>query len=130
MCANMSSLRRPACAQNLPALQADAYKAGDVIVTEGESGGKFFIVKSGEVKCTRSDSTDEVSDRLKEGSYFGEIALLLNDVRQATVTAVTDTTCLTIDRKVFKRLLGPLEDVLKKNMSLYEKYVTPKASGK
>ena len=98
------------------ALVPKEYAAGDVIIKEGDAGDVFFIVHEGEVKCTTAaKGEEEVSDRLKEGAYFGEIALLTQDTRQATVTAVTATKCLTVERKVFDRLLGSLES-LKANM--------------
>ena len=46
---------------------------------------------------------------LPQGSYFGELALLNDDVRQANVTALESTICLTLDRATFKRVVGPLE---------------------
>lgn len=47
------------------------------------------------------------------GDYFGELSLLNNDKRRATVRAVRPTVCLTLGRETFKRLLGPLETILK-----------------
>ncbi|CAE7884809.1 pkaR, partial [Symbiodinium sp. KB8] len=42
--------------------------------------------------------------------------------RAATVSAVTDTVCQTLDRATFKRLMGPLEDIMRENMEVYNKY--------
>eukprot|EP00947_MAST-08B_sp_MAST-8B-sp1_P002669 g2669.t1 len=108
------------------ALTSVTFEPGQPIIREGEEGGTFFIVDTGEVKVTKGegDAQVEVSDRLTHGAYFGEIALLTNEVRRATVTAVSETTCLTVDRKTFKRLLGGLQAALKKNMDLYDKYVS------
>ena len=44
-----------------------------------------------------------------EGDYFGEIALIKNMPRQASVKCLTDSLVLSIDRKAFKRVLGPIE---------------------
>ena len=102
------------------------YPADAVIIEQGAIGDIFYFVQEGEVKCTRKGEdgkeeevfqNDEKKERLKEGDYFGEIALLTNDTRQATVTAVTATKCLTLQRKVFDRVLGSL-DSLKANMDL------------
>ena len=56
------------------------------------------------------------------GSYFGERALLTNDVRAASIIATSAVKCLSLERETFKRLLGPLDDILKRNMEAYAKY--------
>ena len=63
------------------------------------------------------------------GHYFGEIALLTNETRKATVTAVKPTKCLSLDRKTFKRLLGSLENKLRSNIDAYEKFVSAGKAG-
>lgn len=60
----------------------------------------------------------------KVGDYFGERALLKNEPRAANVIAKTDCTVVIMDRHSFKRLMGPLEDLLKRNMDLYEQFKT------
>ena len=58
-----------------------------------------------------------------EGDYFGEIALVRNTVRQATVKTDTDCRIVSIERDAFKRLLGPIEEILQRNMEKYKKYM-------
>jgi cAMP-dependent protein kinase regulator len=60
----------------------------------------------------------------KVGDYFGERALIKNEPRAANVIAKTECTVVSMDRHSFKRLMGPLEDILKRNMDLYEKFTT------
>jgi cAMP-dependent protein kinase regulator len=55
----------------------------------------------------------------KAGDYFGELALLHNEPRAANVLAKTKLKVVSLERNSFKRLLGPLEDILKRNMDSY-----------
>ena len=59
----------------------------------------------------------------KENDYFGELALLKNEPRAANIQAITDMVVASIDRASFKRLLGPLEELLKRNMDRYSAYI-------
>jgi len=52
-------------------------------------------------------------NRLFKADFFGERALLSNEPRGATVAAIQDTVCLTLDRDTFVELLGPLDSVMK-----------------
>ena len=56
-----------------------------------------------------------------QGGYFGEIALLMSKPRQATVKADVNVELLVLDRKTFTRVMGPLTDILKRDMSRYGK---------
>ena len=58
----------------------------------------------------------------KEGDYFGELALLKNAPRAANVIAKTQLKVAMIERESFMRLLGPLEEILKRNMEHYANY--------
>ena len=97
-------------------LQEETFEDGTVICNEGDSGDKFFLVKEGTAVCTKEQK--EVA-RLCEGSYFGEVALLTNKKRQARVRAEGTLICLTLDRMVFHRVMGPLEEILLRNISHY-----------
>jgi CRP-like cAMP-binding protein len=64
--------------------------------------------------------------RLGVAAYFGEIALLTNRPRAATVTAVGALKCVGLDRDRFNRVLGPCEDILRRNMDSYNLYMQSK----
>lgn len=51
----------------------------------------------------------------KSGDYFGELALLKDQPRAATVTAVSEVVLAVLNRASFKRLLGPVEDLMRRN---------------
>lgn len=74
-------------------------------------------------KTSESQGTQVVYE-YKPGDYFGELALLRNAPRAANVIAVTATTIVYLDRSSFKRLIGPLDDILKRNFKRYEKFVS------
>jgi CRP/FNR family transcriptional regulator, cyclic AMP receptor protein len=76
--------------------------AGKVLVREGDSGDRFFILLDGKVKVTRNGR--KVAD-LGPGKGFGELALLLNAPRTATVTAAVPTELVAFDRKTFAKML-------------------------
>jgi len=80
------------------------------IICENEDGNMFYVIRDGEVKCTKAAEAEEVCRRLTRGDFFGELALLSSDKRKATVTAVQPTTVLSLKREEFERLLGPLKD--------------------
>ena len=58
----------------------------------------------------------------KAGDYFGELALLKNEPRAANIIAKTKLRVVSLDRNSFKRLLGPLDEMLKRNMDAYMNY--------
>jgi len=64
-----------------------SYGAGDVIAEEGKHGVGFFVIESGTAKVTEHG---EERKSLGPGAYFGEIALIDDGARTATVTAETD----------------------------------------
>lgn len=58
----------------------------------------------------------------KVGQYFGERALIMKETRAASIIVTSDQCkVLTLQRDTFTRLLGSLEDILKRNMAQYDK---------
>merc|ERR1719211_977628 len=109
------------------ALEAISFEDGDVVVTQGESGNDFFIILDGSAIVTqfRNEGDEGVEvGRLGPSDYFGEIALLLDRPRAATVTARGPLKCVKLDRARFERVLGPCSEILKRNIQQYNSYVS------
>ncbi|MBI2773505.1 MAG: cyclic nucleotide-binding domain-containing protein [Chloroflexi bacterium] len=76
--------------------------AGKVLTEEGKSGGEFFILLSGEAEVRRGG---RLLDTMKAGDFFGEIALLDNGPRTATVTAKTAIRSLVLSPRQFQDVI-------------------------
>jgi len=101
------------------ALELVAFHKDEVIFKIGDEGDRFYIVRSGEIAGTAKDGS---TFSLSVGGFFGERALLTNDGRAATIKCASDEAeCLTLSREDFTTLLGPLEDIMKRNLDEYEK---------
>ncbi|WP_404382533.1 MFS transporter [Knoellia locipacati] len=72
--------------------------AGEVVLSEGAESDGFYIVESGQVEVTQGE---RVLRREGPGDYFGEIGLLRDVPRTATITAVEDTVLLRMAREDF-----------------------------
>lgn len=96
-------------------LKGADYAPGDIVIQEGAPGNDFFIIESGEAECTQrvGDKDIPVCPVLKDGSFFGELALLKDEPRAATVKALTPLSVVKIDRATFKRTIGNLGEIKK-----------------
>ena len=79
------------------------YAPGDVLVTEGESAAHLFVIASGHARVERSGSG--ALGRLGPGDFFGELALIEEHERTATVVAEDELTCWIIPAWEFRALL-------------------------
>ena len=97
-------------------------KTGHIVIKQGEIGDQFYILQDGEVEVILEQYKD---NRYKEihlatlgaGSYFGEIALLKDVPRTATVRTTKESTILILSKNdflgIFKEHLGSISDMLK-----------------
>ncbi|KAH9555843.1 hypothetical protein CY35_08G137400 [Sphagnum magellanicum] len=97
-------------------LEAEYFDAGKVIIIEGTPGDKFYFLEEGEAEAR---SKGQIVMRYNKGDYFGELALINDAPRAATVATVTKCKVVSINRESFKRLLGKLEDILHRRKAEY-----------
>jgi CPA1 family monovalent cation:H+ antiporter len=71
----------------------------DIIIGEGERGDALYIISHGWVKIYKAVDENKVIAELRDGDFFGEMALLGDQVRTATVKALTPTTLLRLNRR-------------------------------
>lgn len=102
------------------------FEDGEKIVCQGDPGNDFYIIVEGQASVLqRRDEEDEFIEVAKLGpsDYFGEIALVLNRPRAATVIARGSLKCAKLDRERFERVMGPCADILKRNITQYNSFV-------
>jgi CRP-like cAMP-binding protein len=83
---------------------------GRVLAAQGEPGREFIVVLAGDAEVRRDG---EIVAKRSSGDFFGEISLLLDKPRNASVVAVTPMTIGVIDTRAFKAML-------QENPELYE----------
>lgn len=95
------------------------------MIKEGDVGNIFYMVIEGSAKATKIiEGNPKDVMKYEIGDYFGELALLKNEPRAATVLAESDLILVLLDRPMFKRLMGPLEEILKRNMEIYNQFAS------
>ncbi|XP_037074646.1 cAMP-dependent protein kinase type I regulatory subunit-like [Pollicipes pollicipes] len=108
-------------------LEPVSFDDGKAIVRQGEPGDDFFIIVEGTAAVLQQRSEGEPPvevGQLVASDYFGEIALMLDRPRAATVVARGALKCVRLDRARFERVLGPCSDILKRNITQYNSFVS------
>jgi zinc transporter ZupT len=101
-------------------VQERDYKQGTRLITEGEQGFELYIIKKGSVEVSHRG---EIVATLGPSDVFGEMALLTDEVRKATVTAKTDVTLLEIHKSDFDRLLQVSPQLKREAQNLYDAHL-------
>ncbi len=98
----------------IEALEEVSYSDKTVIFKQGQNGDALFIVRKGEVSVTKADNSGKEKEVAicRRGDFFGELALLNDEPRAATVTCRGPVECLQLNRLAFNSLLGPLREIL------------------
>ena len=80
------------------------YKDGDIIIRQGEMGDCMFVIQSGQIEIYSDAEGDEVIYRVAgQNEFFGEMALVENDVRSASARAKGEARVLHVDKRTFMR---------------------------
>jgi CRP-like cAMP-binding protein len=80
---------------------------GEVVFSEGDTGDQMFIIQDGRVKITKSiGGREHVLATLGKGEFFGEMAIVNNVKRTATITAVTHVRLLAFNREGFLSMIN------------------------
>ncbi|KAL1995085.1 hypothetical protein VTN49DRAFT_1272 [Thermomyces lanuginosus] len=109
----LSSLKPYERSKIADALDTIKYPAGATIIREGDPGDAFYLLEAGEAEAFKS-GTDGPVKSYSRGDYFGELALLDDKPRAASVIAKTDVKVARLGRDGFKRLLGPVEEIMRR----------------
>lgn len=94
-------------------VEATQFAPGDRIIEQGTPGDALFILVEGEVEVYRDGTPKITLGRLKEGAFFGEMALVTDLKRTANVKAITECTLLKVTREVMADLVTLHPPVLK-----------------
>ena len=112
------------------AIKSATYQKDDYIIREGEMGDIFYILEEGQCNATKTLEPGKADTVIKEygmGDYFGERALIKGEPRFANIIVKSETAkVISLDRTSFKRLLGPIEDLLKRNIEKYQTFIVNK----
>jgi len=99
------------------------FHAGDTVTAEGQGGVGFFVIESGEARVTIGGKDRRT---LGPGDYFGEVALLTDSPRTATITAETDLRCYGMTSWDFKPLVESHSSIAWKLLqTMAKKYQEP-----
>jgi len=81
-------------------------KAGELLFKQGDPGNEMFLIRSGKIKITRSaGAVEKTLAVLKEGDFFGEMAVIDGSPRSAAATAIEETKLMIVDREAFNSQL-------------------------
>jgi len=105
-------------------MKTEVFQKDEIVIKQGDMGDKFYFVEEGTCVATKGEGGDEkIVFEYAENDYFGELALLHETPRAANIRVTSEAMQVgAIDKLAFKRLLGPLEVLLKRNQEKYKKF--------
>jgi cAMP-dependent protein kinase regulator len=107
--------------QLIKTMSEKTFQAGQTVIKEGEDGEELFIVDSGEYECSKIISGEETYLKTyKHGDAFGELALMYNAPRAASIVCKEPGKLYTLDRAVFSQVV---KEAAFKKRELYRKVI-------
>lgn len=107
----------------IDALKCDSLVQGDVVITQGDPGERVYIVEEGTLAAMKRTAAEAEPRNVNDytvGMYFGELALLRNQPRAASVVVTSATAkVVSIDRKCFMNLVGTISEILNRQVATY-----------
>jgi CRP-like cAMP-binding protein len=97
---------------------------GKMLIKEGDRGREFFVLLEGRANVQRKGKS---IDTLKNGDFFGEVALVSDAPRNATISALTPLRVLVIVDRDFKRLLNDAPEIQRKVLVALADRLAPEA---
>ncbi len=107
------------------ALKEEDFETGQYVIREGDEGNIFYLVMKGQAVATKTlepGMPPQEVFKYQPGDYFGERALIENEPKATNIVAQSKLTVVSLDRHSFKRLLGPMEEMLRRNMDVYKQF--------
>lgn len=105
------------------AMEERKFKKGEWVIKQGEEGNDLFVVEHGQLDCYKKYANNPDPTFLKTyqpGESFGELALLYNAPRAASIQAKTDSLCYALDRETFNHIV---KDASMKKREKYEAFL-------
>lgn len=96
------------------ALETHKYPSNTTIIREGDVGDKFYILEHGEAEARKRGAEGGLK-RYGKGDYFGELALLDDKPRAASVVSLGEVKVAALGKDGFQRLLGPVESIMRRD---------------
>ncbi|CEP12376.1 hypothetical protein [Parasitella parasitica] len=108
------------------ALESVYFSDGEQVILQGAIGDQFYLIESGVAVFYKVDDNGDQQEvnQFERGAYFGELALLNDSPRAATVVAKGRLKCATLGKKAFTRLLGSVHEILKRNSENYHAIIS------
>lgn len=106
----------------IDAMDEKKVSGGEFVIREGENGDVLYIVESGELSCSKVLGGKETFlKKYASGDVFGELALLYNAPRAATIKADSESTLWVLDRNTFNNIV---KDASQNKRNKYEQFLS------